>query len=371
MNKILSSTVDLLSPYQLGPYLLHNRMVMAPMTRCRADAQTRVPTPIMATYYSQRAGAGLIITEATVVTAKGVGYPATPGIYSAEQIQAWESVTTAVHQKGGRIFLQLWHCGRVSHSSFLGGELPVSSSAVAIPGKLYTPVGMQGYETPRPLTIEEIPDIVALYAQGAKNAMQAGFDGVEIHGANGYLIDQFLRDGVNHRSDAYGGNIEKRARFLLEVVEAVVKVWGGQRVGLRLSPSSAFNGMSDSDPASHYAYLMPKLSDTGIAYVHVIEGDESDLRHGSQIVDTFPLRKLFKGSFITANGYDESKARAAVESGKADLAAFGRLFLANPNLPERFKNKQPLNAWDESTFYTPGEKGYVDYQASPEASRET
>ncbi len=352
---------NLLSSFSLGPLLLKNRMVMAPLTRCRADAVTRVPTPMMATYYEQRASAGLIISEATVVTGKGVGYPATPGIYSPEQIAAWKTITDAVHAQGGRMFLQLWHCGRASHSSFLGGELPVSSSAVPIPGELYTPTGMQPYETPRPLEANEIPGIVALYAEGAKNAKAAGFDGVEIHGANGYLIDQFLRDGVNKRTDAYGGSIENRARFLFEVVEAVIKVWGKDRVGLRLSPSTSFNAMSDSDPAKLFAWVAEKLSTSGLAYLHCTEGDESDLRHGGQIVDLLPIRKAFIGTLLVCGGYDQAKGEAALKNGRADLVVFGKLFIANPDLPERFKDGKALNAWDETTFYSPGEKGYVDY----------
>lgn len=352
---------DLLSSYQLGPYTLKNRMIMAPLTRCRADAVTRVPTPMMATYYEQRATAGLIITEATVVTAKGVGYPATPGIYSPEQIRAWKKITDAVHKKDGLIFLQLWHCGRASHSSFIGGELPVSSSPIAIPGELYTPNGMQPYETPRALKTEEIPGIVALYAQGAKNAMEAGFDGVEIHGANGYLIDQFLRDGVNKRTDIYGGSLENRARLLFEIIDAVVKVWGKGRAGLRLSPSTAFNGMNDSDPAKHFSWVAEKLSDRGLAYLHCTEGDDSDRRRGNAIVDLSLIRKAYKGAFMVCNEYDRAKGEAALGSGKADLVAFGKLFIANPDLPLRFKEEKPLNAWDAETFYTPGEKGYVDY----------
>lgn len=352
---------DLFSTYQLGPYTLKNRMVMAPLTRCRADGATRVPTPMMATYYAQRAGAGLIVTEATVVTSKGVGYPATPGIYSPEQVQAWKNITSAVHQKGGLIFLQLWHCGRVSHSSFLGGERPVSSSAVAIPGQLYTPIGMQDYETPRALEASEIPGIVQLYAQGARHAMDAGFDGVEIHGANGYLIDQFLRDGVNKRTDSYGGSMENRARFLFEVVEAVIKVWGKGRVGLRLSPSTAFNGMTDSDPVKLFSWVAEKLSGYGLAYLHCTEGDDSDRRRGNTIVDLAELRKHFKGTFLVCNEYDQTKAAAALASGKADLVAFGKLFIANPDLPQRFQSRKPLNPWNDKTFYTPGEQGYTDY----------
>lgn len=353
--------MKLLTSYGLGPYKLNNRMVMAPLTRCRADMNSRVPTEMMVNYYKQRATAGLILTEATVVTPKGVGYPATPGIYNDEQVKAWKRITDAVHREGGRIYLQLWHCGRVSHSSFLGGELPVSSSAVAIQGELYTPLGMRPYETPRALSLDEVKQVPELYARGARGALEAGFDGVEIHGANGYLIDQFLRDGVNRRTDSYGGSIANRTRLLIEVAEAVCGVWGKDRVGLRLSPSGTFNGMSDSDPTSHFVYIAEKMSELGLSYLHVIEPDESDIRHGATRVDSAPLRKIFKGAFLSCGGYTKESAEAALSASKADLIVFGKLFLANPDLPKRFEQGKPLNGWDESTFYGGGEKGYTDY----------
>jgi N-ethylmaleimide reductase len=359
----------LLSEFKLGPHVLKNRLVMAPLTRCRADAGTRVPTPMMAEYYRQRAGAGLIITEATVVTAKGVGYPATPGIYSDEQVAGWKNITHAVHEAGGLIYLQLWHCGRVSHSSFLGGELPVSSSETAVPGELYTPLGMRPYDTPRALTLEEVRKVPGLYAHGASLAKEAGFDGVEIHGANGYLLDQFLRDGVNRRTDEYGGSIANRAKLLLETAEAVIRVWGADRVGLRLSPSSTFNGMSDSNPAALFAYAAEKLSGLGLSYLHVTEGDESDLRHGGKIVDSSVLKEKFKGAFLSCGSYTKDTAEAAIGSGRADLVAFGRLYIANPDLADRFRGNSSLNAWDDQTFYAGGAKGYTDYAtaaATPE-----
>jgi N-ethylmaleimide reductase len=359
----------LLSTYVLGPHRLKNRMVMAPLTRCRADGETRVPTPMMRTYYRQRAAAGLIITEATVVTAKGVGYPATPGIYSDAQVKEWKGITDAVHAADGIIYLQLWHCGRASHSSFLGGELPVSSSAVPIPGQLHTPDGMRPYETPRALSTEEAKAVSGLYAYGAKRAMEAGFDGVEIHGANGYLIDQFLRDGVNRRTDAYGGSVENRARLLLETAEAVADVWGKERVGLRLSPSGTFNGMSDSDPETHFAYFAKKVSELGLGYLHVIEGDAGDLRHGGKLVDSAALRKNFKGTFLSCGGYTKEKGARALSERKADLIVFGKPFISNPDLPKRFATDAPLAPWDEATFYGGGEKGYVDY--APLETRET
>ncbi len=356
----------LLSSFRLGPHTLKNRLVMAPLTRCRADMATRVPTPMMTTYYKQRAGAGLIITEATVVTAKGVGYPATPGIYNDAQVAAWRKITDVVHASGGLIYLQLWHCGRVSHSSYLGGELPVSASAVAIPGQLYTPTGMQAYETPRALTTEETQAIPALFAEGTRRAKAAGFDGVEIHGANGYLIDQFLRDGVNQRTDMYGGSVENRARLLLEVAKAVSDVMGKDRVGLRFSPSGTFNSMSDSDPQAHFNYFTQKISELGLSYLHVVEPDESDIRHGAKVVDTAELRKCFKGAFLTCGGYTRDTAEAALAKNSADLIVFGKLFLANPDLPKRFEAGLPLNAWDESTFYGGTDKGYTDYAFAAE-----
>ncbi len=351
----------LLEPFKLGPHVLKNRLVMAPLTRCRADMATRTPTALMTEYYRQRAGAGLILTEATVVTAKGVGYPATPGIYSDEQVNAWKKITEAVHAEGGIIYLQLWHCGRASHSSFLGGDLPVSSSPVSITGELYTPLGMKPYETPRALTLEEVKQIPSLYAYGAKRALEAGFDGVEIHGANGYLIDQFLRDGVNKRTDEYGGNIANRTRLLLEVAQAVCQVWGRERVGLRLSPSGTFNSMSDSDPSKRFTYIAEKVSDLGLSYLHIIEPDESDFRHGATKVDSAVLKKVFKGVFLSCGGYTQETAEQALEANKADLIVFGKLFIANPDLPKRFQEQKPLNAWDEKTFYGGAEKGYTDY----------
>lgn len=351
---------SLFDTYQLGPYQLKNRIVMAPMTRCRADAQTRVPTPMMTVYYQQRASAGLIISEATVVTAKGVGYPATPGLYNDEQVKAWQNITAAVHAAGGRIFVQLWHCGRVSHSSFLNGDLPVSSSAVKIPGQLYTPKGMQDYETPRALTLEEIRQIPILFADAAKRALEAGFDGVEIHGANGYLIDQFLRDGVNHRTDEYGGSIENRTRLLLEVTEEVIKVCGKERVGVRLSPGGTFNGMSDSNPEKHFIYIVEQLTKREIVYLHVIETNNADVRHGGKLIDSQIFRQAFKGTFIPCGSFTKETAIEAMNKG-ADLIGFGIPFIANPDLPARLKENKALASSDVQTFYVGGEKGYIDY----------
>ena len=351
----------LFDTYKLGPYELSNRIVMAPMTRCRADFNTRVPTPMMVTYYQQRASAGLIISEATVVTSKGVGYPATPGIYNDDQVKAWQPITKAVHDGGGRIFLQLWHCGRVSHSSMLGGQLPVSASAIPIKGEVYTASGMVPYETPRALTLSEIKTIPSLFADGAKRAMDAGFDGVEIHGANGYLLDQFLRDGTNKRTDDYGGSINNRTRLLIETTEAVINVWGRERVGVRLSPGGTFNGMSDSKPEDHFVYVAHQLARLGISYLHINETNDADVRHGGKMIDSAIFRQAFKGTFIACGSYTQERACDLLAKQGADLIAFGIPFIANPDLPQRLRNNKPLAASDQNTFYVGGEKGYIDY----------
>lgn len=355
----------LFSPIQLGTYTLPNRIVMAPLTRNRAGAGN-VPGPLNATYYAQRASAGLIIAEATQVSPQGVGYPGTPGIHSSEQVAGWRLVTDAVHEHGGRIFLQLWHVGRMSHPSLLpGGELPVAPSAIAPEGQVQTYEGFAPAVTPRALEIHEIPGIIEQFRKGAENALAAGFDGVEIHGANGYLLDQFLRDGTNQRTDEYGGSIENRARFHLEVTEAVVGVWGADRVGMRLSPSGTYNSMSDSNPKATFGYLIQELNRFGLAYLHLVEPTEADIRHGGIAVPTSYFRPLFKGNLMVNAGYDRDKANAAITSGNADLVSFGTLFLANPDLPERFRLSAPLNRPDPATFYGGGEKGYIDYPALP------
>ena len=353
--------MDLFTPIQVGRYTLPNRIVMAPLTRCRAG-EGNVPTLLNVNYYVQRASAGLIISEATQVSQQGMGYPATPGIHSSEQIAGWRLVTDAVHQQGGLIFLQLWHVGRSSHSSFqLDRALPVAPSAIAIEGELLTYEGMKPYETPRALELSEIPGIVEQFRQGAKNALEAGFDGVEIHGANGYLLDQFLRDGANKRTDEYGGSIENRARLHLEVTEAVVEVWGSDRVGIRLSPSSTFNSMSDSNPEATFGYLVEQLNRFNLAYLHLLEPSESDLRHGGHAVPTAYFRPIYQGNLMANWDYDQAKANAAIVSGDADLISFGKAFIANPDLPERFKLNAPLNSPDPDTFYGGGEHGYTDY----------
>jgi N-ethylmaleimide reductase len=266
-----------------------------------------------------------------------------------------------VHEKGGTIFLQLWHVGRISHPAFHNGELPVAPSAIKPAGSIYTPEGMKEFVTPHALTIDEIANVVQDYVNGAKNAIEAGFDGVEIHGANGYLIDQFLRDGTNHRDDAYGGSIENRARFLLEIVEGICAAIGSDKTGVRLAPSGTFNDMKDSDPGKHFSYVCEKLNPFDLAYLHIVDALEGDIRHGANVVDLSVLRTAYKGVLITNGGYTQERGNAAIQSGGADAVAFAALFLANPDLPERFKANAQLNAPDSATFYTAGEKGYVDY----------
>jgi len=354
---------DLYTDYTLGPTRLPNRFVMAPMTRNRAGAG-HVPTDLMRTHYVQRASAGLIVTEATQVAPEGIGYPNTPGIHSREQVEGWKRITDAVHHAGGRIFLQLWHVGRISHPLFQpGGALPVAPSAIAPEGQIYTPEGMKPYLAPRALPEGEIPGIVRQFRAGAANAMEAGFDGVELHGANGYLPDQFLRDGTNRRTDGWGGSIEKRARFLLETTAALIDVWGADRVGVRLSPSGTFNDMTDSNPIDTFGYAVRELDRLGIVYLHLVEGTEADARHGGTIVPTEKLRPLFNRALIVNGGYDRRKADAVIGEGRADLVSFGQPFLANPDLPHRLKIGAPLNLPDPGTFYGGDAKGYTDYPA--------
>ncbi len=364
MNPALSPNVsarhngasELLSPYRLGEIELANRMVMAPMTRSRALAGN-VPNPLAATYYAQRAGAGLIVTEATQVSPQGVGYIRTPGIHSAEQVAAWKEVTQAVHHAGGRIFLQLWHVGRISHPDFHGGALPVAPSAISPGGEVLTAQGMKARVTPRALELAELPGLVAQYRTGAENARLAGFDGVELHGANGYLLDQFTRDGTNKRTNVYGGSIVNRARLPLEVTRAVIEVWGPARVGYRISPTGEFNAMSDSDPIATFSYLTEELSKLGIIYLHVVDPAAAPKRV-SPI-----LRPKFKNTYVVNGGFDLATANAVIARGEADLVAFGVPFLANPDLPRRFHATTPLNSPDQRTFYTGEDKGYVDYPA--------
>jgi N-ethylmaleimide reductase len=356
----VNSDVNLFSPVKLGPYDLPNRMVMAPMTRLRAI--DNVPQPLMATYYAQRASAGIIVTECTMVSPQSLGYMNCPGIYSPEQVAGWRLVTDAVHNSGGRIFLQVWHCGRISHPALLGGELPVAPSAIAAVGKIHTPEGKLPMETPRALETHEISEIVEQFRKGAENALAAGFDGIELHGAFGYLIDQFLQDGSNQRTDEYGGSVENRARFLLEVTEAVASVWGANRVGIKLSPSNTFYGMYDSNPKATFGYAIEALNRFDLAYLHLMEPNEVDLATRDVLNPVTPeFRPIFKGTLVANGGYDYQTADAILASGGADLVSFGKLFLANPDLPKRFELNAPLNAPDPKTFYAPDEKGYTDY----------
>lgn len=349
---------DIFQPYGLGEILLSNRLVMAPMTRNRADANG-VVTPMMVTHYQQRASAGLIISESAPISPQAIGYPFTPGIFTSAQVQGWRKLTDAVHQAGGHIFVQLQHCGRISHPSFQPeNTTPVSASALHPEGQAITYQGMQDYVTPRSLPMEEISDLIEQFRVAAKMAQKAGFDGIEVHGANGYIIDQFLRDGSNQRHDGYGGNIENRMRLLNEILDAVIGVWPATRVGVRLTPENTFNSMSDSDPQSHFAYILQKLSLRGLAYAHVLEGD---MMTKQKNVDYSALRSHYNGVYLANNGYDLELAQRAVESGHADLIAFGTAFLANPDLVRRYKENLPLNQPDYSTFYAGDEKGYNDY----------
>jgi len=352
----IDNQTPLLSPYKLGDLSLQNRMVMAPMTRSRA-VEGNVPHPLAATYYAQRASAGLIVSEASQVSPQGAGYVRTPGIHSAEQIAGWKKVTQAVHEAGGKIFIQLWHVGRISHPDLHGGDLPVAPSAIAANGEIFTAKGPQKMVTPRALETSEMPGIVAQYRKAAENAKAAGFDGAEIHGANGYLLDQFTRDGTNKRTDAYGGSIENRARLPLEVTDAVAEVFGKKRVGYRISPRGEFNDISDSDPVAIFSHLTRELSNRGIGYLHVVDPVAAPNRV------TPILRKIFNGTYIVNGGFSAETGNAAIASGEADLVAFGVPFLANPDLPIRFARNAPLNAPDQATFYTGDEKGYADYPA--------
>ena len=362
----MSTENNLFSPVQLGAYTLPNRMVMAPMTRLRAV--NSIPNSLMATYYAQRASAGLIITEATMVSPLSNGYMNGPGIYSAEQVEGWKQITEAVHNKGGKIFLQLWHSGRVAHPALLNGELPVAPSAIAAQGTLHTPIGKVNLDTPRALETEEIPEIVQQFRQGAENAIAAGFDGVELHGAFGYLIDEFLQDGSNQRSDIYGGSVENRARFLLEVMDAVTSVWGSDRVGIKLSPSNTFYGMQDSKPKATFSYVIDALNRYNLAYIHLMEPNEQDLATREVINPVLPIfRPIYNGTIISNGGYDKSKGNTVIAAGDADLVSFGKLFISNPDLPQRFAVDAELNQPNPKTFYGMGDnnldQGYTDYPA--------
>jgi N-ethylmaleimide reductase len=359
----------LFQPTRIGDIAVANRIVMAPLTRSRADESAGdVPGSAMnIEYYRQRSNAGLIISEGTQVSPVGKGYRATPGIYSDAQVEGWKDITRAVHEAGSKIVAQIWHVGRVTHPDLTGGAHPIAPSAIKPNILAYTHQGKVEVPEPRELGVADIKQVVAEYRRGAANAIRAGFDGVEIHGANGYLIDQFLRDGANKRTDDYGGSIANRARFALEVVDAVAAEIGAARVGIRLSPVTPFNDLSDSDPQAVFGYLIEQLNLRGIAFIHMIEGATG----GPRDVPGFDFgwaRKTFKGTYIANNGYDREMALKAVESEHADAVAFGRLYIANPDLVQRLKQNAPLNAPNPQTFYTPGEIGYIDYPALEKAA---
>jgi N-ethylmaleimide reductase len=366
------TSTDLFEPVGLGPYRLANRIVMAPLTRARAAADG-VPGPLMAEYYAQRASAGLIIAEATNISPQARGFAFTPGLYTEAQVRGWQSVTKAVHAKGGRIFVQLWHVGRISHPSLQpSGALPVAPSAIRPEAKAFTGADFESCVTPHALDTAEIPGIIKEYRQAAQNALAAGFDGVEIHAANGYLIEQFLRDSTNKRTDAYGGSHENRTRFLLEVTAAVAEVCGGERTGVRLSPLSPVNDIGpDSDPEATYCYAVGQLNAFRLAYIHVVEGVTQGPREVEGGFDLGLLRRLFKGLYIANNGYDLKLALEARRRNLADLIAFGRPFIANPDLVERLRTGTQLNAPDRSTFFGGGSKGYTDYPLLARAEQGT
>jgi len=355
----------LLSSFRVGILDLRNRVAMAPMTRNRAGAG-ELATPMMATYYGQRAGAGLIVTEASQISPEAVGYPKTPGIHTDNQVEAWRQVTDAVHDAGGRIFLQLWHAGRASHPSLLPERrLPVAPSAIAAAGKAFTAQGLLPFPKPRALALAEIAPIVAAFGHASVRARAAGFDGVEIHAGNGYLIDQFLRDGTNQRTDRYGGSPANRTRFLLEVVEAAAAAWEANRVGVRVSPLQTFNDMRDSDPAATFAHVAKELSSFDLAYLHLVES--IDPAAGSLGLVISPLvRTRFDGPLMLNGGYTRDLANFTILDGLADLVSFGSAYIANPDLTERFRHHHPLNTPDRATFYGGTAEGYIDYPAMGE-----
>ncbi|MDF2231763.1 alkene reductase [Albimonas sp. CAU 1670] len=363
-------SLRLLSPVQVGPYRLANRMVMAPLTRSRSTSDG-VPTALNVEHYRQRASAGLIVSEATLIAPQGRGTPDTPGLWSDAQVEAWKAVTAAVHEAGGRIFAQLWHVGRQSHPALQpAGEAPVAPSAIQATGQCRTPEGVVDFGAPRALELDEIPGVVEAYGRAAERAIEAGFDGVEMHAANGYLIDQFLQDGANARTDAYGGPLENRSRFLFETLEAAVAAVGAERVGIRLSPHNVHGGISDSDPWALHEHVVQGLAGRGLAYLHVIEPRTlpgGRHREGEAANAAPRLRPLFDGPYIAAGGFGRDGAEEILAQGHADMVAFGRWFISNPDLPRRFAEDLPLNPYDRKTFYTPGPGGYTDYPTWEEA----
>jgi N-ethylmaleimide reductase len=365
-----SNSENLFTPIQVGPVNLSHRVVMAPLTRLRAEQPGDIPGKLMVEYYSQRASdGGLIIAEATTISLHARGYLGAPGLYTQEQARAWRDVTDAVHRKGGSMFVQLWHVGRTSHLELTNGETPVGASAVPYEGTAFTSKGWVPVTPNRALKIEEIKGIVEDYRKSAELAKIAGFDGVEIHAGNGYLVDQFLQDGSNKRTDAYGGSPENRARFLLEIVDAVISVWGRDSVGVRLSPSTQFNFMSDSNPEATFGYVAEQLNKLGIAYLHIIEPrikGSLEIEDGMPPIAAVQLRKRFSGLIFAAGGFNPETAEDIIEKGDADVVVFGRLFISNPDLPKRIKLGLPLNAYDRATFYGGDAHGYVDYPFAEE-----
>ncbi|QCI64997.1 alkene reductase [Phreatobacter stygius] len=358
----------LFTPFKIGDLTLPNRLVMAPLTRNRATPGTDAPNRLNVEYYVQRASAGLIITEATQISRQGQGYIWTPGLYTDEQVNGWREVTDAVHAAKGHVFVQLWHVGRISHTSLQAdGQAPVAPSAITAKSKTYVETGFVETSAPRALDTAEIPGIVADYVKAAENAKRAGFDGIELHGANGYLIDQFLKDGTNQRTDQYGGSVENRARLALEVVDAVLKVYPKERLGIRLSPVSPANDAVTSDPAEVFGYLVQELGKRGIAFIHVVEGATGGPRDNVAF-DYAALRQSFPGAYIANNGYTRELAIEAVSEGRADGIAFGKAFIANPDLPERLRVNAPLNEVERATLYGGNAKGYTDYPALSQAA---
>lgn len=358
---------NLLTPIKIGCIELRNRVIMAPLTRCRSNREG-VPNDLMRIYYEQRASAGLIISEATNISPIGVGYINTPGIWNRDQIEGWKLITNAVHKKGGSIFLQLWHTGRSSHPSFHNGNSTVSSSAINSGGKINTYDGIKDKETPRALSLLEIESTISEYVKASENAIEAGFDGVEIHGANGYLIDQFICSGSNIREDKYGGSIENRCRFGLEVVSAICKAIGNQKTAIRLSPSGTFNGMYDETPVETFSYFVNSLNEYELAYLHIMEPyappGKTYIPQESYLQDrevTQHFRKIYNGNLMTNSGFDIKEANDYISKDIADMVAFGKLMIANPDLVERIEKNTFLNDWDVKTFYSSGEKGYIDY----------
>ncbi|MCH4824089.1 alkene reductase [Gramella lutea] len=362
-------TQALLQSFKLGDITLKNRVVMAPMTRSRADNSENAPTDIHVKYYTQRAGAGLIITEGSQVSTRAVGYVNTPGIHTTEQVEGWKKVTEAVHEKDGKIFIQLWHVGRISHPKFHNGDKPLAPSAVNPNAKVYTPEGFEQTTEPKEMSVQEIQETVQEFKNAAKLAKVAGFDGIEIHSSNGYLFHQFFNKNANQREDEYGGNIPNRARFFFEVLEAIAEIWPENRIGCRFNPSlhKSFGIEATEDSIATFDYIIEKLNAYDLAYVHLSEPftDVSDVSFlETEIAKRY--RKIYKGTLMINNGFDKKSGNKVIENGNADLVAFGKLFISNPDLPERFQNNWPLASYDEDTFYTPGTDGYIDYPAYEE-----